>query len=272
MTQFVVALRAEAHPLIEMYRLLPEDTPSTFPTFKQGDKRLVICGVGKHRAAAATSHLFETSEKKLLEVWLNIGIAGHRDRPTGSILRAHTVQNVSKSTIFHPGLIGSERFETACITTVDQPETTFRSTDIYDMEAVGFFETAVRFSTAELVQCLKIISDNRASGIRGLTNKQITKLLEKKLLLISNFVTDLEELAQELEPVRNANRETLPFVKRWHFSTTERRYLSQLLTRCAAYNYIPSPNDFYDTSQTNIVLQKIERELSRQALELKNFK
>ena len=272
MTQFVVALRAEAHPLIEMYRLLPEDTPSTFPTFKQGDKRLVICGVGKHRAAAATSHLFETSEKKLLEVWLNIGIAGHRDRPTGSILRAHTVQNVSKSTIFHPGLIGSERFETACITTVDQPETTFRSTDIYDMEAVGFFETAVRFSTAELVQCLKIISDNRESGIRGLTNKRITTLLEENLLLISDFVTVLEKLAQELDPVRNANREILPFVKRWHFSTTERHYLNQLLTRCAAYHYVPSPNDFYDTSQANIVLQKIEQELSRLALELKNFK
>ena len=84
MTRFVVALRAEARPLIDRYRLEPADD-GAFRCFHGSGRSLVISGVGKVAAAAATACLHE----KPLDVWVNVGIAGHRDRAPGELVRAH---------------------------------------------------------------------------------------------------------------------------------------------------------------------------------------
>ena len=56
---FVVALKAEAGPLIECFKLVKESVPSTFPVFANDCHRLVLSGVGKELSAKATSYLSE---------------------------------------------------------------------------------------------------------------------------------------------------------------------------------------------------------------------
>ena len=56
---FVVALKAEATPLVESFELAKESAPSPFPVFANGKHRLVLSGVGKELAAKATRYLSE---------------------------------------------------------------------------------------------------------------------------------------------------------------------------------------------------------------------
>ncbi|MCA8961724.1 MAG: hypothetical protein KDC38_14470, partial [Planctomycetes bacterium] len=73
----VVALRAEAEPLIERFGLMPRRS-GAFPTFDSapGDARslrLVISGVGAIRAAAAVGYAHGLQEEAGIGAWLNVG-------------------------------------------------------------------------------------------------------------------------------------------------------------------------------------------------------
>ena len=172
MTRFVVALRAEARPLIDRYQLEPRE-PGPFRCFHGSGRSLVISGVGKVAAAAATACLHE----KPLDVWVNVGIAGHRDRAPGELVRAHRVTDTGTGKRFYTTLLGLPHIDTEGVSTVDLPETTFASRDVFDMEASGFYQTALRVSTSELVQCVKIVSDNLDTGTDGLTGERGSELV-----------------------------------------------------------------------------------------------
>ena len=55
MLRFVVALAAEARPLIARYRLERLSSAAAFPLYRRGAAALVVSGIGKTAAAAATS-------------------------------------------------------------------------------------------------------------------------------------------------------------------------------------------------------------------------
>ena len=282
MIRFVVALRAEARPLIDRYQLeafLPGEAGAdgAFRCFHgrhggHGSGRsLVISGVGKIAAAAATARLHE----KPLDVWLNVGIAGHRDRAPGELVRAHRVTDAGTGERFYPTLLGLPHIDTEGVTTVDVPETEFASCDVFDMEASGFYQTALRFSTSELVQCVKIVSDNVDTGTGGLTVERISKLVESNLDAIDDVVAHLETLATELEPLRSLGNvpDVEPFFETWHFTTSERRRLSRLLVRHRALQGLPTTEDFEfrQLKTASAVLQELDQRVRALALEQREF-
>jgi hypothetical protein len=61
------------------------------------------------------------------------------------------------------------------------------------MEASAFFETASRFSSAELVQCIKIISDNPSQQI-GRDKARISELINAHIVQLASFAKSLEDL------------------------------------------------------------------------------
>ena len=74
MIHLVVALRAEARPLIEHFRLRGEPERSPFALYQGDAMRLVISGVGRVAAAGATAHL-ATRYPESRAAWLNFGMA-----------------------------------------------------------------------------------------------------------------------------------------------------------------------------------------------------
>lgn len=280
MTRFVVALRAEARPLIDRYQLvaclpgLPGE-PGNDGAFRCFDGRhgsghsLVISGVGKVAAAAATARLHENR----LDVWLNVGIAGHRDRAPGELVRAHRVTDAGTGERFYPTLLGLPHIDTEGVTTVDVPETVFNSGDLFDMEASGFYPTALRWSTSELVQCVKIVSDNLETGTGGVTVERVSELVERNLDVIDEIVTHLETLATELEPVRRLEdaSDVEPFFETWHFTTSQKRRLSRLLVRHRTLQTPPMASDFRQLKTASAVLQELDQRLRTLALEQRAF-
>ena len=82
--RLVTALTPEAAPLIEHYRLEKVNSSSMFPLYRNDNIYLVVSGIGKTLAAAATAYLHAMSGELPNQLFLNIGIAGHRRAITGA--------------------------------------------------------------------------------------------------------------------------------------------------------------------------------------------
>lgn len=264
MTHFVVALHTEARPLIDHYGM-QRVGQGAFPIFQGGGHRLVVTGIGKVAAAAAAAHLHETR----LDVWLNVGVAGHRERSRGELVRASRVQDGASGERYYPTIVDRTAVDTEGLTTVDVPETAFATSDVFDMEASGFYPTALRFSTSELVHCVKIVSDNLETGI-DLSSQRMGALVEDNLDAVTALVEQLEALAADLDPLRTTpNLE--PFLHSWHFTASQRHRLTRLCRRHIAFGRPPSAEDFSKSPTASAVLSQLTDELATLASEQESF-
>ena len=263
----VVALRAEAQPIIEHLRLSPVDRGAPFRVFLSVDERvaLAISGSGRVAAGSAVEHLAGYGDDA---GWLNVGIAGHGHRPLGSVVLAHRIRNRNGGRTWYPPLVFEPPCPTATVQTVDRACTDFPTDDVYDMEAAGFYGAAARYASHELVHCLKVISDNRDHSAARLTRKRVGELVGNNMTVIHRLVEALAALSSEkrcrhVEPV---GLEAI--LGATHFTVTQQRQLRRALRRwsvlCPGTDPAPWTTAFRDTN-ARAMLQRIEAHLDRQA-------
>ena len=137
-TRFIVALGPEARPLIEHYRLAPEGDRAAARTYGSDEVELAVCGVGKSAAAACAASFAGEPPAPLI----NVGIAGHRVRPVGELVRAHTIEDAASGRRLYPTLVRGS-LPAAKIRTVDAPETGYATDDVFEMEAFGLIRAFV---------------------------------------------------------------------------------------------------------------------------------
>ncbi len=188
MSRFVVALKAEGQPLIERYRLERDAGFGAFKVFRRGDVALVVSGIGKAAAAAATAYLHLAAGGERDALWLNVGIAGHGTRPVGDAVLAHEILDRASGRRWHPRLDFQPPCATDQVTTVDRPEREMAAPGAFDMEASGYVATACRFASAELVHSLKIVSDSPLTDLESLTSRVIRRLVEQHLPTVEAVV------------------------------------------------------------------------------------
>ena len=75
MINIVVALPAEARPLLDHFRLRDKQHNTAFPIYRNTDMALIVSGPGKVAAAAATALLAGNRDTPATSAWLNVGIA-----------------------------------------------------------------------------------------------------------------------------------------------------------------------------------------------------
>ncbi|MEN8205358.1 MAG: hypothetical protein ABFS24_05015 [Pseudomonadota bacterium] len=197
MINLVVALPAEARPLIDFYRLGEKTTIGTFRMYRGADMSLIISGPGKIASAAATALLAGRDTPGEQAAWLNIGIAGHATYTTGQSLLAHRITDHATGKSWYPPQPFDLPTTTSSLLTVDVPENSYHQDVAYDMEASGYYPVAGRFSSTELVQCFKVVSDNREQSTTAITAERCTQLVARKLDEIDQLVRALASLAQE---------------------------------------------------------------------------
>jgi len=98
------------------------------------------------------------------------------------------------------------------------------------MEAAGFYDTARRFSTAELVQCFKVISDNCSSSTQ-ISAAFVEQLIQNRLGTIDLILERMRPLAAEVTFPELSGLEIEPFLTHWHFTVSEQNRLRYLLRR-----------------------------------------
>lgn len=227
---FVIALQAEASCVIDFFALRRISPETLFPVYRNETMALVISGTGKTAAAAATAYLYSVINKIPDAVWLNVGIAGHAKLDTGNGLIAHKITDTANGKSWYPPLLIDFGVDSANLVSVDIPETVYSENAAYDMEASGFYPIASRASTAEVVHCYKIISDNIHTPIRRMRANDINALIEPHMDSIKSIADRLTALA----PV-TVEHGLFPLLsKRWHFTTTQLAHLKRLLQRYKA--------------------------------------
>ena len=227
MIGIVCALKCEAQGLISHFSLSPYPRKTPFSLYCNERIHLVVSGVGKTQAAAATAYVHALTDCR---AWLNIGVGGHRDDPVGEGYFAHQVRDLESGRAYYPAFGWKLREKTAPVFTVDRVEKHFSEEGIYEMEAAGFCAAAFRFSTAELIHCFKVVSDNRANT-PTYDHHLIRALISAHLGTIDQAVQKLEGLAEDLsDPFVNLEG----FLKRWRFTETQQHQLKRLLLRWEA--------------------------------------
>ena len=227
MQLIVTALDSEARPLLDHYRLRADSQHSAFRIYRNEHMALIVSGMGRVNAGAATAYLGALSGPGE-HVWLNIGIGGQRDVPIGLACLAYQISLPGANRHWYPPLVFRPPCNTARLCTVDQPEFAYPDDFIYEMEAAGFYPTATRFSSAELTQCLKIISDNAEHSAERLRPADVSGLIAMSLDTIQASLEALSTLANELAVAARITK--LPRLP-WHASVSQQHQLRELLRR-----------------------------------------
>jgi len=226
----VCALHCEAKPLIDFYKL-SADTDSTFTIFSSQDVKLIIAGIGKVSTAAAMAYLYAKDGEKKNVGWLNVGIAGHKKFSIGSLHNINKVTDAVSLINWYPARLPNIDCETSPCITVDTPVDVYKSQSVYDMEASAFMATALRFSSNELIQVLKIISDNEDNHVENINKSMVKALVAKNIEDINAVVFALQQQIHEFSVIYGDNELYLECLEKWHFSQYQKNALQRLLQR-----------------------------------------
>ena len=186
----VVAMKSEAKPLINFWKLKKINNLGKIYVNKKKKINLIISGIGKKKVEKATNIL---AKKNLNSFFLNIGIAGHKDLKLGEIILISKITDNKTNYNWYPSLLWKTKIKKSPLITVRFPKLIYKSNTVYDMEASSFIKTARNFVGPEKVQVIKIISDNKNSSILKISSKKIEDWIEKKAIIIDKLVNEFLE-------------------------------------------------------------------------------
>lgn len=264
MLNIVTALPAEARPIIKYFDLIRHQSKTLFPVYHNNDIRLIISGAGKINAAAATACLGSLKTTRQPEPWLNIGIAGHGSHNIGDVFIAHSIEDATTGERWYPPQVTKRNsVPTEALTTVDKPDTSYTHKTLIDMEASGFFPIASKVSTAELVQCVKVVSDNKKHPAKNINSEMVSTLIAGKLVLFESIIRSLVNLVRLVETPALPAGVLDKFIDQWRFTVTQKYQLESLLRRWHVF-FPEKPvwcTELLDKQRASDVLKSIERQL-----------
>lgn len=261
MIHIVTTLMHEVRPIIDFYHLKPAET-HPYQIYQNENFSFIVSGVGKKQSASATIFLHEYAGNIRNRAWLNIGIGGHHQKPLGEGILAYKITDQASRKSWYPPQILKIDCPSESVLTVEKIESKYDQDVVYDMEAAGFYETACRFSTQELVHCFKIISDNSDASARKVSGTLVRNLVAQNLNIINSILKELSKLSAELSNLDSNSGELDQFLKHWHFTVTEshqlNRFLRRLKTLASKEHYFPKA---FQCSKAKEVLKFLEHQI-----------
>lgn len=235
--RWVIALRPEANPIIERFSMkLIKGLKSPFPIYvdETGRNELIISGIGKANAAAATAFLAGVSPLDgRVAGWINFGIAGGGADSYGSTALAAKVTDAGNGRSWYPAATWPRKLDLprVSVLSLDLPSDAYPMEENvrFDMEASAFYSTVLKFASVETAHVLKVVSDDPEHPM-----KEISK--EKVETLISNGLDSSEKWLWAFTAVLKNEAERLSdpedfrlILDTFHFSETRQHQLRRLL-------------------------------------------
>jgi adenosylhomocysteine nucleosidase len=188
-----------------------------------------VTGIGKCAMAAGVAYTQARAGGAMNPILLNVGIAGHAEHEVGQVFLAGKIVDADTARNFYPPLAFSPPCAVATVRTGSRPQLDYTAPHLYDMEASAFYETAARFSTGELIQCLKVVSDNRQLPAEQLQPKQAIELIAAQLPVLEQLAAELSRLRNSLASPQSGQLQVL--LDGFHFTAAERQQLKTQLLR-----------------------------------------
>ncbi len=256
------ALECEAKPLVNFFSLKKESENQHFSIYKNEQIILTVTGIGKIAMAGALAYSSAIYLGQTFPIILNIGIAGHKTQAIGALNLVIKIIDADSGKHYYPQLIGNSWPETNQIITTSIPSTEYKSDCLHDMEASAFYEMALRFSTNELVHCIKVVSDNENSSIDQIKPKYVIEWIANHTNQIDYIIKHLVKLRESIAPIELEEYEDI--IKKWHFTMSGSIRLQSLLKRWKILT-----NDNWQSTNKNIfnnskeVLRQLEADINR---------
>ena len=266
MLHFVIATYIEALPIIKYYKLKQINKISPFNIFvnKNSDISLIISGIGKVASSSAVSFLYCLFKQKKDSIWINLGIAGYGKAKIGEIFLINKISDHITKKNYYPSIVFENEIPTLGCQTYEIPNFNYTS-KLHDMELTGFFETATKFSSNELVQSLKVVSDNKENKINKNDKKFISNLISKKINTIDLLTRKLKEISysndkDDINP--KVINDFTYLTKSFHFSEYQKIELKKNLKKWyVLYKEDSAINYTKYMKNASIILKKIKERL-----------
>lgn len=226
----LTALPCEARPLLDHFRLRSLAEVPGFRCYARDDVLLVVSGIGRTAAAAAVATV-EARYPEQDKVWLNLGIAGHRSLALGTLLWVGKAQEAAGGRSWYPPPVPGLDLPAAHLLTVDRPHKDYPADALVDMEAAGFFDAGLRFRSIELLQSLKVVSDNAGGGFDDIDSKRVETLIRPHVPVAQTILEQLAAMAASLAPDPAFQQLLQQGQAQWRFSSYQRKRLARLLQR-----------------------------------------
>jgi len=228
---FFAALPCEAKPLISHYTLKKELSITAFTVYRNANITLTVTGLGKSAMSAGVAYTMALFPASSLAVMINIGIAGHHSHTLGSVFAAEKITDQETGHRYYPQWVIAPACPTIPVMSVAQTQDDYPSDTLYEMEASAFYETAVRFSSCELIHSIKVVSDNQHNPSTQIKPAKVSHWLSEALATIDKITQQLEHLANLHQKLDTPHyTETL---QQWHFTSSEKSQLLTLLNKRA---------------------------------------
>ena len=262
---WVVALRAEAVPIIEAFNMKIFSNDLLYPIYLNQDNghALIISGVGAIKSGAAATFLKVYLSIQNYAAWINIGIAGYFEDAKGELYQAIKVSYQDTGNTFFPGMRFSRILKSEVLRTVGKPQKDFSEPALYDMEAAGFCEISTSFSCNELTYVFKVVSDGPNHSSNLLTKKSVSNLIENQLPKIFEISDAIEKLVAVEKKRIHIPIEAQEILKTIHFSVTNRNVFINTYRRWKA----KFPNKYLAVSEFVMyspkqIINHMEKQLS----------
>lgn len=193
---WVCALHCEAKPVIDRYRLKKSHEDNPFDLYRGDHMACVITGIGKIASSAASTWAATRCADAASLAWINLGTAGAAEHELGSVFSIYQVIDDDDGRRYYPAPAAGENLPGSPCRTLSRPSEDYSDTCLFDMEASGFMYASLRFSSAELVRSLKVISDNRQQKT-GRDRQAVSELVQSRIEAIDREAQALAALNEE---------------------------------------------------------------------------
>ncbi len=229
--ELFVALPAEARSLITHFKL-KKHSDQPFRRYANQDISLTVTGLGKLNAAAAVGWRLAQINNTAYAL-LNLGIAGHALADIGSPCIAHKVIDHSTAINWYPSLSLNTSLASKTLECHDKVVSQYPTDDVMvDMESSGIWQSATHFLSLELIQSVKIISDNAQNPLsENINTALVVDLIAQNIPQIEATLNALYRLLKHVPDLSKCLSLQAEIESKWRFSSTQTNQLERLLQR-----------------------------------------
>lgn len=185
----VVALPAEAKPINQHLGLQRDNRHDRYRIYRRNHISLVVSGPGITAAALATHWLHSVNQQSNNDIWINLGIAGHPEHQVGEIFLANRIENMENGQQWHLETRADFPCPDEQVVSVPQPDTSYGLNALVEMEAAGFYHSAMQHTSADRIYCLKVVSDNRNNPTKMINGKMVSQLIRERLDVLDTLIS-----------------------------------------------------------------------------------
>jgi len=266
MINLVCALHCEAKPLIDYYKMSAV-SGSAFPMFRNTELNLIVSGVGKVNAAAAAAYVFVKTQEQKNNAWLNYGIAGHKTATLGDWFNVNKITEKTTNLNWYPTRYQSMGNISSRLQTVDSPQSSYEESQLYDMEASAFMSTVLKFSSSELIQVMKVVSDNEKEHVDNIDKAWVKKLLLNNIDPLVQVIDFMKLKSQAFEKRYGVDDCYVECMNQWHFTQYQRKELERLIQRWRLLKDVSPVDEIYILGNAKQVLGWFTSQLNNAVVE-----